>query len=237
MLTTLVPPMSRAARLLDLIQLFRSHRYPVSAAILARKMGVSLRTLYRDIRTLQAQGAEIKGEAGVGYVLRPGFLLPPLMFSPEEMEALVLGSRWVASRADDRLGLAAKMALAKISAVLPAPASHDVESTGLVVGPSENAAVERNTFTAMRHAIRTELVAVFRYRDGSGTPSRRTVWPIALAFFDHVQILVAWCVRRRSFRHFRTDRISHFAMSDQRYARRRRLLLQEWRNQNGVPAP
>ncbi|KAJ34485.1 hypothetical protein BW45_03595, partial [Agrobacterium tumefaciens] len=90
--------MSRSQRLLDLLQILRSHRMPVSGAALAAKTGVSLRTLYRDIATLQAQGADIEGEAGVGYVLRPGFLLPPLMFSQHEIEALVLGSRWVAGR-------------------------------------------------------------------------------------------------------------------------------------------
>src|ERR1700686_2893342 len=91
-------PVSRAQRLLDLIQLLRRHRFPISGAALAEELGVSLRTLYRDIETLIAQGARIDGEAGVGYVLRPGFMLPPLMFSEEEIDALVLGSRWVAER-------------------------------------------------------------------------------------------------------------------------------------------
>ena len=91
--------MSRAQRLLDLIQILRGHRRPVSGAVLAEALGISLRTLYRDIDTLKAQGAHIDGEPGVGYVLRPGFMLPPLMFSEEEIEALVLGSRWVAERA------------------------------------------------------------------------------------------------------------------------------------------
>jgi predicted DNA-binding transcriptional regulator YafY len=91
---------SRANRLLDLIQILRRHRYPVSGAALASELGISLRTLYRDIGTLQAQGATIDGAPGLGYVLRPGFMLPPLMFSHEEIEALALGSRWVADRAD-----------------------------------------------------------------------------------------------------------------------------------------
>src|SRR5437660_11613561 len=111
--------MSRAERLLELIQRLRSHRYPVSGASLAADLGISLRTLYRDIASLQAQGARIDGEPGVGYVLRPGFMLPPLMFSQEEIEALVLGSRWVAERTDAALKHAANNALAKIAAVLP----------------------------------------------------------------------------------------------------------------------
>ena len=99
--------MSRAQRLLDLIQALRRHRFPVTGAALAGELGISLRTLYRDIETLKAQGAHIDGEPGVGYILRPGFMLPPLMFSEEEIEALVLGGRWVAERTDEPLGRAA----------------------------------------------------------------------------------------------------------------------------------
>ena len=100
-------------------RLLRGYRRPVSGAVLAEALGISLRTLYRDIDTLNAQGAHIDGEPGVGYVLRPGFMLPPLMFSEEEIEAIVLGSRWVADRADAALSAAARSALAKIAAVLP----------------------------------------------------------------------------------------------------------------------
>ncbi|RTF32774.1 HTH domain-containing protein, partial [Serratia marcescens] len=102
--------MSRAQRLLDLMQLLRNHRYPVAGHALAQTLGISMRTLYRDIATLQQQGAEIAGEAGVGYVLRPGFMLPPLMFSPAETEALVLGMRWVSRRGDSQLASAAGQA-------------------------------------------------------------------------------------------------------------------------------
>lgn len=111
--------MSRTQRLFELIQILRCHRYPVSEQQLAQDLNVSLRTVYRDIATLQAQGASIEGEPGLGYVLRPGFILPPLMFSEEEVEALVLGARWVARRTDKNLRHAATNVLAKISAVLP----------------------------------------------------------------------------------------------------------------------
>src|SRR6478672_2616585 len=111
--------MSRTSRLLDLLELLRRHRSPVRGPALADQLGISIRTLYRDIATLQAQGADIQGEPGLGYVLRPGFMLPPLMFTREEIEALVLGSRWVAIRGDARLGAAADNAVAKIRAVLP----------------------------------------------------------------------------------------------------------------------
>src|SRR6187549_3652325 len=124
--------MSRAQRLLDLIQLLRGYRRPVSGAVLAEALGISLRTLYRDMATLNAQGAQIDGEPGVGYVLRPGFMLPPLMFSEDEIEAIVLGSRWVADRADSRLAAAGRDALAKIAAVLPADLRDQLDASSLM---------------------------------------------------------------------------------------------------------
>src|SRR5258708_19539099 len=149
-------PVSRAQRLLDLIQLLRRHRFPISGAALAQELGVSLRTLYRDIETLNAQGARIDGEAGVGYVLRPGFMLPPLMFSEEEIEALVLGSRWVAERADAPLSAAARNALAKIVAVLPDDMRDGADATGLLVGPGDAIAAGDAELATIRQAIRTE---------------------------------------------------------------------------------
>ncbi len=111
--------MSRSERLLQMMQLLRRYRVPVTGRMLADELGISLRTAYRDIALLQVQGADIEGEAGVGYLLRPGFMLPPLMFSEDELEALALGSRWVSKRADKRLSVAAHDAFAKILAVLP----------------------------------------------------------------------------------------------------------------------
>src|SRR5436853_1211164 len=129
--------MSRAERLLDLIQVLRRYRQPVSGQTLADELGVSIRTLYRDIATLQGQGAAMDGEPGLGYILRPGFMLPPLMFSEEEIEALVLGSRWVAERGDSRLGAAARNALAKIAAVLPPDLRESLDATSLLVARAE----------------------------------------------------------------------------------------------------
>src|SRR5258707_9367578 len=129
--------MSRAERLLDLIQILRRHRQPVSGQALADELDISLRTLYRDIASLQGQGAGIEGEAGVGYILKPGFMLPPLMFSEEEIEALVLGGRWVARRTDEPLGKAARNALAKIAAVLPDDLKRGLETSTLLIGPDK----------------------------------------------------------------------------------------------------
>src|SRR4029453_3321804 len=146
--------MSRAQRLLDLIQLLRGYRRPARGALLAEGLGVSPRTPYRDIDTLNAQGAQIDGEPGVGYVLRPGFMLPPLMFSEEEIEAIVLGSGWVANRTDAALSIAARSALAKISAVLPPDLKDGLDTSGLLIGPGKAIATGDAELPVIRQAIR-----------------------------------------------------------------------------------
>lgn len=230
--------MSRSERLLGLLQTLRRHRRPVSGKALAEELGVSIRTLYRDIASLQAQGAQIEGEPGVGYLLRPGFMLPPLMFSEDEIEALVLGSRWVADRADNPLGSAARNALAKIAAVLPADLRDGIDAASLLVGPGEPIIADVVVdLAAIRKAIRSERKLTISYRDGGGADSQRIIWPFALGFFDRVRVIVAWCELRQDFRHFRTDRISSLAVMDIRYSRRRQTLLKEWREAEGIPSP
>ncbi len=226
----------RAQRLLDLIQVLRRHRQPVTGAALADELGVSLRTLYRDIATLQAQGATIDGEPGIGYVLRPGFMLPPLMFSEDEIAALVLGSRWVADRADTPLGMAASNALAKIAAVLPPDLRDDVDASTLLIGPGPVIAAGDTELGTIRRAIRDERKLAIAYRDGQAAATDRVIWPFALAFFDRVRVVVAWCELRRAFRHFRTDRIVALTATEARYPRRRQVLLKEWRAAEGIAA-
>lgn len=222
--------MSRAQRLLDLIQVLRRHRHPVSGATLAEATGVSLRTLYRDIETLKSEGASIDGEAGVGYVLRPGFMLPPLMFSEEEIEALVLGSRWVHQRADRALADAAANVLAKIGAVLPKDLRDTLDDSGLLISPGEPVSAGDAELPKIRAAIRNERKLGLSYRDKDGVASKRTVWPFAVGFFEKVRVVVAWCELRQDFRHFRTDRIVTLTVTDRRYPRRRQAMLKDWRD-------
>ena len=225
--------MSRAERLLELMQVLRRYRQPVSGRALADEVGISLRTLYRDIATLQGQGAVIDGEPGVGYVLRPGFMLPPLMFSEEEIEAIVLGSRWVAERGDRRLAGAATDALAKIAAVLPADLRDTLETSALFVAPG--AAVGGDAeLGAIRKAIRAERKLAIAYRDASGAETRRTIWPFALGFFERVRIVAAWCELRDDFRNFRIDRIASLVPKAARYPRRRQALLKDWRERESI---
>jgi predicted DNA-binding transcriptional regulator YafY len=220
--------MARSQRLLELIQVLRRHRQPVSGQALADELGVSLRTVYRDIQTLIGQGATIDGEAGLGFILRPGFVLPPLMFSDEELEALVLGLRWVAQRTDASFEHAAMNALAKIAAVLPSDLRNNVEGIGLVPFPSRDAA-ERTDLAPIRAAIRSEQMVVLDYADVNGQHTRRTVWPIALAFFERSRVLAGWCELRQDFRHFRIDRIIALHETGERYPQRRRALMKQWR--------
>jgi predicted DNA-binding transcriptional regulator YafY len=229
--------LSRSERLLDLLQLLRRHRRPVGGAALAAELGISLRTLYRDIATLQAQGAGIDGAPGLGYVLREGFTLPPLMFSVDEIEALVLGSRWVMERGDARLATAARDLLATVGAVLPPPLRRELDDSALLAGPGAPLEASTPLLGTLREAIRQEHRLELRYRDAEGRSSTRTVWPFALGFFDRVQVLVAWCELRADIRHFRTDRIDALQPLAERYPRRRQALLQAWREQQGLRQP
>lgn len=223
--------MSRSERLLDLLQTLRRHRAPVTGQALAAELGVSLRTLYRDIATLQGQGADIVGEAGVGYVLRPGFLLPPLMFTEEEVDALVLGARWVARRGDPPVAAAAEDLLAKVAAILPPARREELEASGLLVGPSGADAAD---MTPIRRAIRRERKVRIGYRDLSEAESVRVIWPIALTHFEWARVVVAWCELRGDFRHFRADRIATIEPLEDRPPRRRAVLLREWKALRGV---
>lgn len=227
--------MARSERLLALLQILRRHRHPVSGAALADELGVSIRTLYRDIASLQAQGADIEGEPGVGYVLRPGFMLPPLMFSQGELEALMLGFRWVQKFADTPVTKAASDALAKISAVLPAELREELENTALLVGPRRIVDSEIVDLAVLRAAIRRERKVRLSYADVSGSTTERIVWPVALGYFEETRMLVAWCERREDYRHFRTDRMLALALLDTRYPRRRAVLLKGWRECEAGP--
>jgi predicted DNA-binding transcriptional regulator YafY len=229
--------MSRSERLLALLQLLRRHRQAIGGSTLAAELGISLRTLYRDIATLQSQGACIDGAPGLGYVMKPGFMLPPLMLSADEVEALVLGSRWVADRGDGRLAAAARDALAKIAAVLPTALRHELDTSALIIGPGEPITAGDAEVASIRQAIRMEQKIEIRYRDAGGQDSLRTIWPFALGFFDRARVVVAWCELRASIRHFRTDRIMGFTLSGQRYPQRRQALMKAWREQEGIAEP
>jgi predicted DNA-binding transcriptional regulator YafY len=227
--------MARSERLLALIQVLRRHRRPVTGAALAEELGVSLRTIYRDIQSLVATGAPIAGEAGLGFVLQAGYTLPPLMFSAEEIEAVVLGSRMVAQSADAPLARAARDALAKITAVLPESRRDDVAALGLLSAPRRPEAPDGVELVRLRQAIRAERKVWISYGDEAGNRTERCIWPIALTFYERTRLLAAWCELRQAFRHFRTDRISALSETGEPFPRRRRVLMREWRSIEGLP--
>lgn len=228
--------MARAERLLRLMQLLRRYRQPVSAAKLAEQLEVSARSIYRDIELLRRQGATIDGEAGLGYVLRPGYLLPPLMFTDEELEAIVLGLRLTAEHGDLALGAAAGEVMSKLRAVLPRDLRQLLEATALLAGPGAKRAPEAIDLSLVRRVIREGRKAELHYRNAEGVATRRVIWPIGLAFFERVRIVIAWCETRAAFRAFRADRVVQFTALEQKSPRSRVELLREWRLQEGVPA-
>ena len=221
--------MSRAERLLNLMEEFRRHRRPVSGNDLALTLGVSIRTLYRDIASLRALGAGIEGEPGVGYVMRSGFHLPPVMFTVEEVDALILGSRWVTDRADKPLAEAARNAIAKLTAVMPNELGDRIEAQYVLVGPSENPLREMIDMEAVRRAIHLERKLNIHYSDSEGRKSERVIWPFLISYFDGGRLISAWCELRDGIRHFRTDRIASLSETSTRYPRRRHDLIKLWR--------
>jgi predicted DNA-binding transcriptional regulator YafY len=229
-----IATMNRTERLFALMDALRRHRRPVTAASLADELAVSLRTIYRDVQVLIGLGAPIDGEAGLGYLLRPGFFLPPLMFDEDELEALVLGAQWVSGQNDTGLTQAASNALAKIAAASPKDLRDAMANTGLWVAP---VAKERTVadIRLVREAIRREHKLRIGYVAETGAPSERAIWPIALAFYERKQTVAAWCELRSAFRHFRIDRITTLAATSERYPRRRADLVKAWRRETNRP--
>jgi predicted DNA-binding transcriptional regulator YafY len=199
--------MRRADRLFQIVQLLRGRRV-VTAAQLAAKLGISQRTLYRDIQDLSLSGVPILGEAGVGYRMGSGFEMPPIMFTFDEVEALVAGIRVMESWGGPELGASARSALEKIAHALPENRRKEIESApiyapGFHVPPEAFAHLDE-----VRKAIVKSHKVEICYRDGKGASSARVVHPLGLYFWGTQWTLVAWCEVRVAFRTFRLDRIT-----------------------------
>jgi predicted DNA-binding transcriptional regulator YafY len=221
---------SKTERLFAVMDALRRHRSPVTAAQLAREQGVSVRTLYRDIQTLLTLGAPIDGEAGIGYLLRPGFFLPPLTFSADELEALILGARWVERQADEELSAAARNALGKIAAASRDDLRDRIDETGLWPARGSHC-VRIPILRQVRRAMREERALALHYQDESGRASEREIWPILLAYYEGKQLIAAWCCLRQAFRHFRADRVISLTLTENPFGKTRRMLAREWRAQ------
>jgi predicted DNA-binding transcriptional regulator YafY len=221
--------MRRADRLFQIIQILRRTRQPVTADALAEELETSKRTVYRDVADLVGQRVPIRGEAGVGYVLEGGFDLPPLMLTPDEIEAAVLGAQWVARRGDPALARAADDLIAKIAATVPERLRPYVLEPATGTPPASSGAADALDMARVRAHIRAGRKIVLRYRDERGAESRRTVWPVIVGYFDTVRLLVAWCEMRGDFRSFRTDRVLSADFLDERYAERPAVLRARWK--------
>lgn len=226
--------MRRADRLLRIIQILRRHRRPVKGQAMAEELEVSLRTLYRDIADLVMDGVPIRGEAGVGYVLGQGYDLPPLMFTTDEVEAVMLGLRWVMRRGDNDLVRAAQDAVAKVGTVLPADLRGVLTDASLIVPPSWKAVADAVDVAALRRAIREQRKIDLVYRSEDGTRTERVIWPIAISYFDAQRLIVAWCELRQGFRTFRTDRMSSATILPEKYRERRAVLLKRWADEQAA---
>jgi predicted DNA-binding transcriptional regulator YafY len=230
--------MRRSDRLFDIIQRLRTARGPTTAAALAEELEVTVRTVYRDVATLQARRVPIEGAPGIGYMLRRGFDLPPLMFSIEEIEAIAVGARLVARTGDPGLQDAAASVLSKVTVVLPEALRAQLASAPFFVSGSGAPVPESADLSQVRQAIREERKLHLRYVDEKGASTRRTVWPIAVAYYVQATLIGAWCELRQDYRHFRADRITALTVLDERYPSDHGRLMAEWlamRQSEGEP--
>ncbi len=217
----------RADRLFEVIQELRGRERPVTAAALAAALEVSLRTVYRDIATLQARRVPIEGAPGLGYVLRRGFDLPPLMLTEDEADAVATGLRLLRRIRDPRLHAAAARVLAKLAAVVPEGLRAQLATPALYVSEGSAETPRGIDPGALRTAIRERRKLRIAYADADGAASTRVIWPIAMAYYVDATLLAAWCELRQDFRHFRLERIAAAEFLDARYPADRRLVA-DW---------
>ena len=227
--------MSRSLRMYEVIQLLRSASAPMTAQAIGDALEVSKRTAYRDIAALQSMRVPIDGEAGIGYIMRPGFDLPPLAFSSEEIEAIVVGLALLRRTGDTGLQRAAQQVANKINEVIPNEDKTQFNTETLHVSgwnaiPSSTIEINR-----LRRAIRDEKKLKLAYIDAENNHTRRIIWPLAIVYYIDVIILAAWCELRSDFRHFRIDRSQEFKQTTENFRDKGNQLRRSWRAQHDLP--
>ncbi len=213
--------MPKSSRLFEIIQLLRAAKAPLLAQQMADSLEVSKRTIYRDIATLQAMQTPIYGEAGVGYVMRKGYDLPPLNLDVEEAEAIAVGLNLIARTGDIGLWRAAGRAARKLNEAAPGTRRLVASSWGL-----ED--IKTINLTTLRAAIRDEQKIALHYRDVDGNQTKRTTWPLVLIYYVDAVTIVAWCELRKDLRHFRLDRVQDWSLIDARFTGKSAALLARW---------
>lgn len=218
-------PLRRADRLFDILRVLRAATRPVTAASIADELEVTVRTVYRDIATLQARRVPIEGAAGIGYVLRHGFDLPPLMFTEDEAEAIAVGVRMLARTGDPGLQKAAESVLSKVTLVVPDPLRDYLAAAPVYVSKSGAPVPERRDLpTTIRHAIRGGRKMRIAYQDEDGRETRRVIQPFAVAYYVEATLVCAWCELRNDIRHFRTDRVVSAEVLDEGFSIPRKVI-------------
>lgn len=224
-------PLRRADRLFRIVEYLKARREAVTALELGEELGVGVRTIYRDIADLKASGVPLTGEAGVGYLLSPHFVVRPLLFGDEELEALALGAQMVQSWADPAMAQAARKALDKITAVLPDSLADNIRQATSFAHPSSGKQPIQINFTSLRRAIRTQHIVEILYTDQSGSETTRQLRPLALVFLAPIWLLLGWCELRQSFRSFRVDRMQSMRVLNMQFDQEKGKTLADMQKQ------
>jgi len=222
--------MRRADRLFQIIQILRRSSRPVTASALAEELEVSKRSVYRDMADLIGQRVPIVGEAGLGYLLAPEYDMPPLMLTPDELEAVVLGAQWVAGRGDKALARAAGDVIAKIKAAIPEHLRPYVVEPSVGAKPEADPAPDTFDTAGLRRAIREGRKMRLRYRSDTGAETERIIWPVILGFDETTRLIIAWCELRQDFRHFRIDRVVQAEILETPHGLRKGELRRRWKS-------
>ena len=228
---TIGSTMRRADRLFEIVQILRRAKGPTTAAAIAEELETSRRSVYRDVAALLQNRVPICGEAGVGYVLEPGFDMPPLMLTLEEITAASLGAQWIAAHADPTLARAARDLAAKIRAVVPSRLRASLDESVVVVQPSFRRRATTIDLSRVREWCNDGRMMTLEYRDGEERTTTRTIRPFAVAYREAGPVIVAWCESREAFRFFRVDRIERATFGAMRYAGTPSSLRRAWRRE------
>ena len=228
--------MRRADRLFDIIQALRAASGPLTAAQLAEQLEVTPRTVYRDIASLQASRVPIEGAAGLGYLLRQGFDLPPLMFTRDEIEAILVGARLIKRTGDPGLQAAAEGVLSKLSVALPAHLRDHLDLAPVYVSPAGAVVPQRADLGDIRTAIRERRKLRLHYSDVDGNATARVVLPLAIAYFVEATLLCGWCELRQGLRNFRLDRIQEMELLTDSFAADHARLMADWLSSQQRPS-
>jgi len=220
--------MRRSERLFAIIQMLRGRRRPLTAQQLADELEVGIRTVYRDMAELAAQRVPVRGEAGTGYVIDAGYDLPPLMLTPDELEAAMLGAALVVQRGDSTLVRGARSLIDKLNGSLPPHLRSELLNASLRAPRPLGALPDGVDIAPIRGAIREGLKVEIAYADTAGKATIRTIWPFTVAYMEHVRIVAAHCELRGDIRHFRTDRIRNARVLGLKYPESQRSLRRRW---------